>query len=110
MGNNVNVTILTDSLDQIESNPEEFVKNLAKSIRSYSSAEILGNRDVSAGNTVKAARVNLLHHSHDTAVLVEGGNTAEVLGFVFQVDSNSEEGKRDIIRKLAREYGLELKE
>lgn len=110
MGNNVNITIMTDTLDQIEKNPEEFVSELCNKIRGYSSISVTDDRDIPAGNSCRAARVNMLHHSHDYAVIVEGGNTADMLGFVFHVDPHSEEGKRDIIRKLAIEYGLELKE
>ena len=76
------VVVLHDALEQIESNPKQFVKGLVKAIKEFSPEETLLNklnRSVIAGNHCNAAEVVDQSDNRLMRILLVGQNTGIVL-------------------------------
>ena len=99
MGNMVNITFLTDAMNEINENPIDWWNKIYNGINSKK------NRKIHEYETT----VNSLEHSDITTVLAVGGNHTMVLGY----SSNphyKEEDQIKILNELADKLGYFLVE
>jgi hypothetical protein len=106
MGFNTTVIVLNDALDQI-SKDDKFGEKIADAVGMlHVSREQI---DIVFGNYGNAATVVETHHADGNAVVVVGGNMANVIDTVYiGHNHHQEEGQLEILKALAKKFGYKL--
>lgn len=107
MGWNTAVVILNDAIGEIESHPEEFVRNLLQAIGKNTISH--KSEDIPVGNHANAAAVFHQAHADSTGVYAIGGNHASNLMEVYNGGKHHyDEDKIKLLQQLAEKMGFNL--
>ena len=103
MGYNSTVLVLNDRLSEIESNPEEFVKEMLNTIYGIGCSDKSGDFYPGQSTVMSCA------HADTVTVLAVGGNCSTVLGRVYNGGiHHTEESQVGILEVLADIHGFRL--
>lgn len=103
MGFNSTILVLNDRLDEIERDPEGFVREMRNAISEIGCS---GDR---AGFFPGQSTVMSVAHADTVTILAVGGNCATVLGRVYNGGRHhTEEDQKFILKELADQHGYRL--
>lgn len=110
MGFNTTLLIRNDALAHIESNPEEFVKNLSNAMATLGYQKGSMNGNIPCGSHCNAAQVITNTHADLTHIIAAGENYASVLGTVSAGNKGHHEPEQqiEILKQLAEQLGYKL--
>lgn len=106
MGFQTTMVIQNDALHTIDEDPVGWWAVARQNIMSHFGAipARFGFKSHANGFTVAS-----MHHADVTTVLVVGQNDAQVLGQFYEQEFHTEEGRLELLKKLAKDMGYSLK-
>jgi len=102
MGFNSTLIVMNDALEQIRED-QNFGRKVAESINSLSASD--RQVTINSGDHYNAATVVETHHADGLAVIVVGGNQAQILS---QYVGNYRSSELEIVKSLAEQLGYRL--